>query len=496
VAVVLSASFYHPIVFWAQNAWELSSPIKILAVGASVAIVGLASMWAVARIGIDRRAAALGVATAILIFGGWETAGSVPVILKLALPVVVTWLANSLTRSRLKDVIAVMTVAVFGLAPLIQLVIAHVNQATSYPLIALESPGPALATGNIEDVVVVIVDAYPSLYVTGEWHGHDPTLLLDELTENDFVVPQAAWSQLTFTALSVPSILELQPVAQEGPLPPWGNQSSANRIIRGDNFVASALRSAGFGYTHIESGSDPLSCGKMVDHCVESPWIDETAWELLETTVAARWMEDNLGFYSVAGTLQAANSLTRIGSELIGNGTHDYIFAHLFLPHPPIAVDKDCQVLEGGRLPRPPGDVRSDDAYLSAFSQQLSCVDDLLMQISEIAGPETAILLTADHGTGFGGQVERDGRTWSDLDIAERLGILLAYRLPPACDPPLDVINIDVIRAIMACAVDVELPARNPAILLGADNPFLLDPERMAEIRSQVEAGTLRPSEG
>ena len=461
-----------------------------------MAIIGLVSTWAVARIGIDRRAAALGVATAILIFGGWETASNVPVILKLTLPVFVTWLGNSLTRSKLKDAIAVVTVAVFGLAPMIQLVIAHIDQATPYPLIALEAPGPARATGNVEDIVVVIVDAYPSLYVTEEWHGHDTTVLADELTHDGFVVPPAAWSQLTFTALSVPSILELQPVAMEGPLPPWGNQSSVNRIIQGDNFVASALKSAGFSYTHIESGADPLSCGDQVDQCMESGWIDEPVWELLETTVAARWMEDNLGFYSVAGTLHAVESLTRMGTELIGNGSHDYIFAHMFLPHPPVAVEKQCQVLEGGRLPRPAGDVRSDDDYLDAFSQQLSCVDDLLVRIEQVAGPSTAMLLTADHGTGFGDQVDRDGRTWTDLDIAERLGIMLAYRMPEGCEPPVDVINIDVMRAIMSCAVDVELPTRNPEILLGADNPFLLDPGRMAKIRSQVESGTLAPTDG
>jgi hypothetical protein len=206
-------------------------------------------------------------------------------------------------------------------------------------------------------------------------------------------------------------------------------------------------------------------------------------------------MGDNLGFYSVAGALNAVDHLTRIGAELIGNGSHDYVFAHIFLPHPPVVVDGSCRVLEGGRLPDPESQGRSDDAYLAAFSQQLTCVDDLLVSVAEMAAPSTAMLITADHGTGFGGQVGRHGSTWSDADIAERLGIMLAYHLPDACEPPLDVVNVDAMRAIMACAVDMEIPTRNPEVFLGADNPFLLDAGRLTEIRARVEAGTLQPTD-
>jgi len=495
-ALVVAASFYRPMVFWAQNAWDLSSPNKILLIGGAVAIVGLNVVWLLARLGIDRRAAALGVATGILILGDWEKANNVPIFLKIAVPVIVVWIGNRLSGSTLLDVATVVAVAVFGVAPLIQLVVAHIDQAKPYPLKVLESAVPAQASGDVEDIVVVIVDSYPNLYVTKEWHGHDTSFILDVLSANGFDVPLAAWSQMTFTALSVPSILELQPVVGEGPLEPWGNVSSANRITRGDSLVTSTLQSAGFTYTHIESGADPLACGDPVDRCAESNWIDEPVWELLRTTVAARGMEDNLSFYSVAGTLNAVDNLTRLGNDLIGNGSHDYVFAHLFLPHPPIVVDSGCEAL-GGRFPEPANrDLRSDATYLDAFSQQLTCVDGLIERIADMAQPSTAMLITADHGTGFGGQVARDGRTWTDPDIAERLGILLAYHLPEGCEPPVDEVNVDVMRAIMSCAVDMELPIRNPQILLGADNPFVLDPERMADIRAKVEAGTLDRTDG
>ncbi|HET7846521.1 MAG TPA: sulfatase-like hydrolase/transferase, partial [Acidimicrobiia bacterium] len=418
-------------IFWAQNAWDLSSPNKILAIGAAVGVLGILAVWLLARIGIERRAAALGVATGILILAEWEKASNVPVYLKLVVPIAVVWIGQLLSRSKLLELVAVVVVAVFGVAPLVQLVLAHIDQAQPYPLKQLAGAGPAEPTGLVEDVVVVIVDSYPSLYVASEWQGHDTSPLVDTLSDLDFDVPNAAWSQLTFTALSVPSMLELQPVVGEGPIEPWGNVSSANRIIRGDNLVANTLRNAGFAYTHIESGADPLACGGMVESCAESTWIDEPVWELLNTTVVARWMEKNLGFYSVAGTLNSAANLTRIGDELADNGSHDYIFAHLFLPHPPVVVDAQCQVRAGGPFFEAPGENLYTNAdYVSAFSAQLACADDLVTRLAAIARPSTAMIITADHGTGFSGQVGRDGSTWTDAEIAERLGIMLAYRLP------------------------------------------------------------------
>jgi hypothetical protein len=494
-ALVLAASFYRPMIFWAQNAWDLSSPNKILAVGAVVGVLGLLVLWLLARLGIERRAAALGVATGILILTEWEKADNVPVFLKILVPVVVAWIGHRLSRSKLLEVVAVVAVAVFGVAPLVQLVMAHIDQAQPYPLKELAGAGLAEPTGLVEDVVVVIVDSYPSLYVAREWQGHDTVFLEHELSDLGFEIPDAAWSQLTFTALSVPSILELQPVVTEGPIEPWGNVSSANQIIRGDNLVANTLQNAGFSYTHIESGADPLACGGLVDSCAESTWVDEPVWELLRTTVVARWMEEHLGLYTVAGTLNAADNLVQVGDDLIGNGEHDYVFAHFFLPHIPVVVDAECAVLDTGPLFEPSSDTgRSDTVFLDAFSEQLKCADDLVTRIAGIAGPSTAILITADHGTGFGGQVGRDGRTWTDADIAERLGIMLAYHLPAGCEPPVDIINVDVMRAIMDCAVEMELPARNPEIFLGADNPVEVPPDRMASIRAQVEAGTLQPS--
>jgi hypothetical protein len=491
--LVLTGALYRPIQFLAQNAWDIDSALKPVAIGIGVAMVGAALTLLLARFGLDARAAGLGVMVATLVLFYWEEFDSGVPYLALLTAVIVVVVASRLIKANLANGLMLLVLAVLAGGSLAQLALSYAQQTTPYPIVRSPNPGEVSATGAVEDVVVLIVDTYPSPVVAEDWLGHDMQPLLDSLDGNGFVTPDFAWSQLTFTQIAVPSILELRPVAVEGPLPPWENMTSVHDVLGGDSVVANALRSSGFRYTHVESGLSGMECGPNVDHCEKAAFVDEVVWLVTEKSVAARPMQDRWGYYSAPSTLHAAEVLTSITQELIGDGVKDYLFGHLFIPHPPLVVDESCQVLDAPVYGAESDDKRTDPAYLATFSGQLSCVDSVVAGIAASAQPSTAFLITADHGTGFGGQTTRYGAEWSDLDIAERLSILVSYRMPEECSPPLDVVNIDVMRAIISCATDVGMPPRDTTTLLGADDPFLLDPVRLATIRAEVESGALRP---
>jgi hypothetical protein len=286
-------------------------------------------------------------------------------------------------------------------------------------------------------------------------------------------------------------------VIDEGSTAASENLSSLYEITRGDNFVSRTLHTAGFTYTHFDSGWDVTACGEMVDHCIGSPWIDETVAGLVDSTALGDWVHRNLGSYSLAATLHTTDGLTHLGRELSQNGEHDYIFAHLLLPHDPPVVNQNCQ-FEEARL-------TSDRLYLAgklstderrqAISDQMTCVDSLIGQIAESVGPSTAVIITADHGSGTGGQVERAPSEWTDSDVAERFGILLTYRLPAGCDGPSEVINTLVMRAIVSCAVTVDLPDQKDGHLIGLAAPKWVEPSRMQDIQTRLAARTLEASQ-
>jgi hypothetical protein len=349
------------------------------------------------------------------------------------------------------------------------------------------------ATGLVEDVVIVVVDSYPSLALAESWFSHDTIEFQQDLRELGFTVETAGWSQHTFTGLAVPSLLELQPVAEAGPKGNWGNHLSVYEIIRGDNLVANSLRSAGYQYTHVESGWDGGSCGP-VDTCLSSTWLDEVLWEFLRPSVVSNLIVQRYGHHSVGNSLNVVEHL-KAKSHLFDDGRRDYVYAHILLPHDPLVVDENCVVsVDGTTIPAYFAIGGDSSGLIAPLVAQLSCVDRLIVEIAELAGPNSAMVITGDHGTWTGGQLGVPPEKWSDADIAERLGIFLAYRLPDPCAEPSTSVNTDVVRAMMACALEIDMPKRNGAFLIGAEAPVYVDPARMRRIEAGILDGTLVPN--
>jgi hypothetical protein len=223
---------------------------------------------------------------------------------------------------------------------------------------------------------------------------------------------------------------------------------------------------------------------------VNSPWLDELAWEFLQPTAIGGYLADRYGNWTVAGTIEAARNLAQVLDEVQGNGSHELIFAHVILPHPPTLVDAECGLLRASDASSLDlSSVEANSQPDDRFSGQLACVDRLITQVVAHLEPSTGMLLTADHGTAIGGQIDRPPSTWSDADIAERFGILLAYRMPPECKRPVAATNVDAMRALIGCAVTTEMPPRQTGYLIGAIDPEWVDPDRMTSIQERMRSG-------
>ena len=490
--LIAAAAFYRPLVLWSANAWDISAPERLLAIGAVIFGLALVPYVLLTRIGVRSGASALGIAGALYIALNWHHLQPHP-LYWVGLIAVISIAGHMKFRDEVTRWISYIAIATLTVAPLAQLVITHVRSSESYPIIETVGEMSGTATGLVEDVVIVVVDSYPSLALAESWFSHDTIEFQQDLRELGFTVETAGWSQHTFTGLAVPSLLELQPVAEAGPKGNWGNHLSVYGIIRGDNFVANSLRSAGYQYTHVESGWDGGSCGP-VDTCLGSTWLDEVMWELLRPSVAANLLVQRYGHHSVGNSLNVVKHL-KANSQIFDDGRRDYVYAHLLLPHDPLVVDENCDLsvddTTGPTYFAIGGDTSGVIAPLVA---QLSCVDRLIVEIAQLAGPKSAMVITGDHGTWSGGQLGVPPEKWSDADIGERLGVFLAYRLPESCAEPSTSVNTDVVRAIMVCAVEIDIPQRNGVFLIGAEAPVYVDPARMRRIETSILDGTLLPN--
>jgi hypothetical protein len=477
---------------WAKNAWDISAPQVLIFMGLAVFLVAFLVYLGLARLGLRPLLVALALAGTLLILLHWNTIDTFTPLTWLVAVASFAIAGHILIGDRLLKGIAYVIIAVLGVAPIVQLVIAHVVQRDPYPIVELAPRAPAAASPEVEDVLLVVVDTYPGPVVTSRWLEHDPEPLTTRLVDLGYTVLPNAFSQHTYTGLAIPSMLELQPITTPELSRPWGNRRTKYAIIRGDNLVALTLGSAGYTYTHLENGWDGGVCGR-VDVCIHGPLLKELTWEFLMPTVIGQWMVERHGAYSLNSTISVAETLMSL-EPIFDDGSHDYVYAHMLLPHPPAVADSDCRPLVR--------DVATVESYdpenpetgeRGVFDAQFTCVDTLLSQIAGVVGEDTAVLITGDHGTSTNGQVGTPGETWTDADIAERMSIFLAYRMPDGCSPPMIDTNIEAMKAIMTCATDMTPPANNGMFLIEARDPNWVEPARMASIQDRLADGEILP---
>lgn len=469
--------------FWASNAWDLAAPQSVLSIPALGLLAG-ASVWL--GMTYNRRLRSLPVAmfvAGLLYFlGNWRNIGSPPPFLWIVLTGGLTLVVHrKASDGLLRRVSAVLVVALL-LAPIAQVAYQHYLQRHAFQLAPTSPPLEARPTGNVEDIALIVVDGYPMLTAAQNWFQHDIEPIKHVLSEAGFEVAVSAWSHNTFSNLAMPTMLQLRQVLDESSSSAWGNRKTNYSITRGENFVADTLRVAGFEYTHIESGWNGDVCGE-VEVCLHSTWLDEANWNLLQRTPFGPYLVSEHGSYLVGGTLAATEHLTRL--SVFDDGQHDYVFAHLLLPHDPYVVDSDCTVL--------PPESRTDPDESLPIRRQLSCVDLLLAEIVGKFDEDTAVVITGDHGTRLNMNAEFAENGWSDTDIVDHLGTFLAYRLPSRCKGPTRQTNLYALRAVMECSVHADIPSTTGEFVLGVDKPVWVEPEQLESIANDLKLGRVLP---
>lgn len=481
ILLVAGGIFYRPLVFWAENAWDLAEPENVFLTSSVSLAVGMSLFFVLVALGVREIPAGFIVSGVLFVLFNYHVTPLVSGVVWLVVVIAIGIFLQTSVSDQANTYLVIVLLALVTLAPAVQVAAQHVSHRVPYPLADVQPPVNTRPTGTVEDVLVIIVDSYPMLAVADQWFAHDVGPLRQGLIEAGFQVPEVSWSHNTFTGLAVPSILQLDQITDDSPKGRWGNRQSSYEIIGGDSLVSGTLQNAGFEYTHIEGGWDGGAC-RQVDTCLASSWLDEANWNLLSTSILRDPLAESYGSAEAVNTLRAAEHLNEL--NVFGDGKHDYVYSHFLLPHIPYLVDSECNLL-------PTEDrARSDDEH-HRLREQLACVDGLLLDVVESVDPNTAVLIAGDHGTGEGGQVGASPRDWSDADIAERLGAILAYRIPEGCSGPEEPTNVHAMRAIMDCTVVTDLPTEPVGFLIGADQPEWVTPERVSSIATQLAEGSL-----
>ncbi|MCP4308254.1 MAG: LTA synthase family protein [bacterium] len=412
---------------------------------------------------------ALGVATVTtLAFFQWPTLtktgdqiadalniGIISDVLPVLLAVALLWLAIRLAGDRVFAVLLmVSTIAIVAVAA-----------ATAAPRVN-DSPEPVsavTAAPGSPDVVLLVLDGYAGDQILTENFDYDNTAFYSSLEELGFDVAMDAKANYAFTYAALSSMLNLDYVFDVGEISE-AELSLMRKSLSGDPELYRLFHEHGYDVAFAENAWTGSYCGGAVDACWRDGITERALWNLSRLTILAPLLSDIRPHTFNTISYDNLRHLPDVIENDRKDGVPRLTVAHVILPHPPLLLDSACdRQSDTNRRPlrvTDPGVLEERRPY---YVDQLICTNTTVLDaLDEIlaARSDTVIMITGDHGTELTRDEETPISEWSDDEIAPRMEIFSAYRLPD-CDQDVypSMTPINGMRVATNCAINTELDA-------------------------------------
>lgn len=479
---------------WATGAALMTIRVDLgvaMSLGVGIVAIGL---LAILSKGFTRRIRwALGVtAVAIVALFQWPVltnAGiEVAAVLRIpflsdAIPVVLAvtflWLAARLAGE-------VLFAVLFGfgmLAIVAALTIAGLPALADSP----EPTAPMAAVPGSPDVILLILDGYAGDDILQQTFGFDNTSFNKGLEDLGFEVAYEARTNYSFTYAAVSTMLNLDYVFDVGELSE-SELAAMRQALSGDPALYRTFHEAGYEVAFAENAWSGSYCGPTADICWRDGLMERAFWNLGRMTILAPLLSSTRPhpFNTVS-----FDNLRRL-PEIVGQGRTEGVprltVVHVILPHPPLLLDSHCnRQPDPDRRPLRVTDPEVLETRRGYYIDQLICTNTTTLRSLQAIIEERSdiiVMVTADHGSELPRAEDVPVSEWTDRELASRMMILGAYRLP-GCEglvyPTITPVN--GVRLTVNCALGTTLdllPDRNywtPSGLSGevSDVGFRLD---------------------
>jgi hypothetical protein len=461
IAFLIAAATLSPVLtIWAGNLGLIPKLERLVLIACAYLLLGALVYLTLVRIIGDSRVATFVSFFTLLVLTSsgqvldrwpwaWRWAAAVAAIGVLGVIVV------RLRDLRALDVMVAALAAALLIPPLLSGGWAALSDGQPHPDPRPASHMPPMA--NKPDIVLVVLDGYTSLPVLREFFGQEDTRLIPELAQSGFRVIEPVFTPYSMTHLTLSSLLELDYVGEPG-------RSVADRL-GGENRLVDVLDANGYEITMVEPGWHMSECGDRIDHCVPSPFVDESVDAVLSQSMFWGLIEPIVGSAFTEGARHAMSwSLDNI-EQLVGNDRRDFLFVHVLAPHPPLFLDGDCDIVdEGRRRVTEFAEVTSvgpdvADARLNGYAGQVECVNHFVRSLAHsVVGSDAIVFVTGDHGSDALSQLATRPEEWSESQILDRMGTFLAVKAPPGCESTSALTTLSVFRSLISCTGDLALP--------------------------------------
>ncbi len=461
ICLLVAASAFGPLTVLA-DANEKPRLLTFFIVVAGVSLVSVGLWLLLIRFGLDSQGASYAVATFVLIVMNavaWFGADEVSRLLLLAGAVILAALAYRLRHLALTRWLATWATLFLVAYPLATLGLKALAQESLNVTTSTDLEVGAMAAKP--DILMVVMDAYGGTQTLSELYGFDNHELRGELISRGFEVPDGVLANYGRTQLSIPTVLQLDYVAETTVLTDDDVQALLG-VLDGRSRLSRALADQGYRTVHVESGWLGSRCGPDIDICVNSPWPDETFYDAAYRSLLVDLPGFEVGRPFTMGALSAADWLVNEMPPLLDDDRPDFIFAHLLLPHPPLFLNNTCQPdWDGGQNGFARGltgfDEEDTDEARELYLRQVQCANSIILNIARGLGDDDVVLIMGDHGPDSQGQLFVQSETWSDAQRRERFNAFLATRVP-GCEMAGIQSLVNVGRRMMGCLTGSSLP--------------------------------------
>lgn len=335
---------------------------------------------------------------------------------------------------------------------------------------AADASAQVPSSGPNPNVVILVLDGYARADVLASQYGFDNSVFLNELAERGFEIRADAVTNYSVTHTSLSSMVDAGYPFEEGAHSD-ASLDRMRRLLSGDGTLLNAFNSAGYDTLMFENAWAGSLCGGTPDRCHRTGLFSRSLWSLGQLSPLAAVQRITVRHPFTAIGLQHIRELGDVVES--DESVPLFVFAHVTVPHPPTQLSPSCEfVVTSDRLEMVLSSSDSSEADRQEarrrYTEQVQCINrEVLATVDRLiaADEEIEIVIIADHGPDSHSQSDRDIVEWTDAELIERLAVLAAVRMPPACPERVPArTTVNTVRRALRCALGSgfeDLPDRN-----------------------------------
>lgn len=463
-----------PLIWLAQNSHNMPSIRSAATVTTAVLLAGFMLFWILVKLRVSVERSLAITSTVFVAFWHWPSlllpiaslpaeVGAIAVTGLLLLMTHVLSPSGTFQRVMLAVGITLVTIPVLTFTYRFSSR-GEISIPPSSGVVAIDSTSP------FRDIHLVVFDGYARSDILKRTYAYDNTAFEEYLISKGFTVATEAKANYSITHFSLASMLEMAYLGEDGSNVSLKDLDELHRRMTGDNLLVRSLKEHGYRYVHAPHGWWGTECSEFVDSCLDSGELNQTSFEILNGSPLRHLLYSRTGDPGTGVALRRLEEFKAWPRTVAGAGNPILSLVHLSIPHPPLFLDRKCDLrvrpLLGGRLlnfaPSLPDEVVEDRKR--AYVEQVECSNHLAQQLVSAVSPDDVIIFLSDHGPDSHGQLMLSPAQLTAAAHQERMGVLLAARLPRSCSGALeaDVTLVNLMPVVLNCLFETEIETHAP----------------------------------